>query len=65
MLDFLNVLKVLDWECLDVLIFGILRIVMEFNPRGGISSKLVIDSDWKTRGGDEKFKDWIGQEDKW
>ena len=42
-----------------------LRIVMEFNPRGGISSKLVIDSDWETRGGDEKFKDWIGQEDKW
>jgi 7-cyano-7-deazaguanine reductase len=38
---------------------------MEFNPRGGISSKLVIDSDWETRGGNEKFKDWIGQEDKW
>jgi 7-cyano-7-deazaguanine reductase len=42
-----------------------LRIVMEFNPRGGISSKLVIDSDWSTRGGKENFKDWIGQEDKW
>ena len=42
-----------------------LRIVMEFNPRGGISSKLAIDSDWKVRGGDEQFKDWIGQEDKW
>ena len=34
-----------------------LRVVMEFNPRGGISSKLAIDSDWKVRGGDEQFKD--------
>tara|TARA_R100001129_G_scaffold66398_1_gene45364 strand:+ start:33 stop:449 length:417 start_codon:yes stop_codon:yes gene_type:complete len=42
-----------------------LRIVMEFNPRGGISSKLAIDSDWEVRGGDEQFKDWLGQEDKW
>ena len=42
-----------------------LRIVMEFNPRGGISSKLAIDSDWKVRGGDEQFKDWVGQEEKW
>ena len=42
-----------------------LRIVMEFNPRGGISSKLTIDSDWEVRGGDEQFKDWLGQEDKW
>jgi 7-cyano-7-deazaguanine reductase len=42
-----------------------LRIIMEFNPRGGISSKLAIDSDWEVRGGDEQFKDWLGQEDKW
>jgi 7-cyano-7-deazaguanine reductase len=42
-----------------------LRIVMEFNPRGGISSKLTIDSDWEVRGGEEEFKDWLGQEDKW
>jgi 7-cyano-7-deazaguanine reductase len=44
-----------------------LRIVMVFNPRGGISSKLTIDSDWSVRGGDEKFKDWIhgGNEDEW
>ena len=34
-----------------------LRIVMVFNARGGISSKLTIDSDWKTRGGSEEFKD--------
>ena len=42
-----------------------LRVVMEFNPRGGISSKLTIDSDWKARGGKEKFKDWVGQEETW
>ena len=42
-----------------------LRIVMEFNPRGGISSKLTVDSDWKARGGKEQFKDWVGQEEKW
>lgn len=44
-----------------------LRIVMICNPRGGISSKCTIDSDWKVRGGDEKFKDWIHSsgEDNW
>lgn len=35
-----------------------LRIMMICNPRGGISSKLTIDSDWAARGGEEKFKDW-------
>jgi len=40
-----------------------LRIVMEFNTRGGISSKLTIDSDWKNRGGNEEYKGWI--EDVW
>lgn len=35
-----------------------LRIVMICNPRGGISSKLTIDSDWKARGGCEEFSDW-------
>ncbi|MGB1104029.1 MAG: preQ(1) synthase [Crocinitomicaceae bacterium] len=35
-----------------------LRIMMVCNPRGGISSKLTIDSDWAARGGEEKFKDW-------
>ena len=29
-----------------------LRIVMNCNPRGGISSRLTIDSDWATRGGE-------------
>jgi 7-cyano-7-deazaguanine reductase len=38
---------------------------MVCNPRGGISSKLTIDSDWKIRGGDEKFKDWTTTEDTW
>jgi 7-cyano-7-deazaguanine reductase len=42
-----------------------LRIVMVCNPRGGISSKLTIDSDWKIRGGDEKFTDWAQNEDYW
>lgn len=42
-----------------------LRIVMVCNPRGGISSKLTIDSDWKIRGGEEKFKDWVSGEDEW
>ena len=35
-----------------------LRVVMNCNPRGGISSKLTIDSDWKSRGGEEKYRDW-------
>ena len=34
-----------------------LRIVLETNPRGGISSRLKIDSDWKSRGGKEDFGD--------
>ena len=42
-----------------------LRIVMVCNPRGGISSKLTIDSDWKARGGKEKYGDWLGTEETW
>lgn len=44
-----------------------LRIVMNCNPRGGISSRLTIDSDWSARGGDEKYKDWVhgGTDDSW
>lgn len=42
-----------------------LRMVMVCNPRGGISSKLTIDSDWEVRGGKEQFKDWGGSEDNW
>ena len=35
-----------------------IRIVMKFNVRGGITSQLIIDSDWSVRGGKEEFKDW-------
>ncbi|MCL4130473.1 UNVERIFIED_CONTAM: hypothetical protein GTU68_052796 [Idotea baltica] len=43
-----------------------MRITMICNPRGGISSKLTIDSDWGVRGGDEKFNDWVrGEEESW
>ena len=42
-----------------------LRLVIIFNPRGGISSRLAIDSDWKVRGGDEKYRDWLDSEDTW
>jgi Enzyme related to GTP cyclohydrolase I len=42
-----------------------LRIIMVCNPRGGISSRLTIDSDWKSRGGEEKYRDWLMLEDSW
>jgi 7-cyano-7-deazaguanine reductase len=42
-----------------------LRLVLVCNPRGGISSKLCVDSDWKARGGKDVFKDWVGQKDEW
>jgi 7-cyano-7-deazaguanine reductase len=42
-----------------------LRLVMDCNPRGGISSRLTIDSDWGSRGGEDKYKDWIGNHDEW
>ena len=34
-----------------------IRLVMKFNVRGGITSQLTIDSDWKVRGGKEEFND--------
>ena len=40
-----------------------LRIVLDCNPRGGISSRLSIDSDWGVLGGDDKYKEW--GEDPW
>lgn len=42
-----------------------LRVVMICNPRGGISSKLTIDSDWKVRGGSDKYQGWGTTEDTW
>ena len=42
-----------------------LRITMEFNVRGGFTSKLTIDSDWSIKGGEEKFRDWQNMKDTW
>ncbi|MEL0035408.1 MAG: preQ(1) synthase [Gammaproteobacteria bacterium] len=42
-----------------------MRLVMVFNPRGGISSKLTIDSDWKIRGGDDVYQSWGEESDSW
>ncbi len=42
-----------------------LRLVIVCNPRGGISSKLTVDSDWTVRGGNENFVDWVGQQEEW
>lgn len=42
-----------------------LRITMEFNVRGGFTSKLTVDSDWAVRGGKEQFSDWKNQRDTW
>jgi len=42
-----------------------LRLVMNFNPRGGISSKLTIDSDWKIRGGQDVYQHWGEDADTW
>ena len=41
-----------------------LRIMVRLRPRGGISSCLTIDSDWKIRGGDEMFSDWQSNTDR-
>ena len=40
-----------------------LRMVLDCNPRGGISSRLTIDNDWEALGGEEKYKEW--REDTW
>ena len=40
-----------------------LRLVLDCNPRGGISSRLTIDSDWGALGGEDKYKNW--REDTW
>jgi 7-cyano-7-deazaguanine reductase len=42
-----------------------LRLVIIFNPRGGISSRLTIDSDWAIRGGTDKYKSWDSRDDEW
>ena len=40
-----------------------LRLVLDCNPRGGISSRLTIDNDWEALGGEEKYKEW--RDDTW
>ena len=40
-----------------------LRLVLDCNPRGGLSSRLSIDSDWGALGGEDKYKEW--REDVW
>jgi len=40
-----------------------LRLVLDCNPRGGISSRLTVDSDWEALGGEDKYKNW--REDTW
>ncbi len=42
-----------------------LRLVLVCNARGGISSKLIVDSDWAIRGGKDNFKDWAAQPEEW
>ena len=40
-----------------------LRLVLDCKSRGGMSSRLTIDSDWEVLGGNEEFKEW--REDIW
>lgn len=40
-----------------------LRIVLDCNPRGGISSRLTQDSDWNLLGGNEEYRNY--SEDVW
>ena len=40
-----------------------LRLVLDCNARGGMSSRLTIDSDWEVLGGEDKYKNW--REDTW
>ena len=40
-----------------------LRLILDCNSRGGMPSRLTIDSDWEVLGGEEKYKEW--GEDVW
>lgn len=40
-----------------------LRTILKIQTRGGLRSRLVIDSDWEIRGGQEKFKDWLTRDE--
>jgi len=52
-----RLINVIYEDLMDVYNPARLRIVLKTNPRGGISSRLTIDSDWKSRGGKEVFGD--------
>ena len=60
-----RLINVIYKDIMSIYVPSRLRLVMVCNARGGISSKLTIDSDWKIRGGKEEFSDWSGQEEEW
>lgn len=60
-----RIINVIYDDLMDVYEPARLRLVIACNPRGGISSKLTVDSDWGVRGGKDQFKDWLGQTDEW
>ena len=60
-----RLINVMYGDLMDVYKPKRLRVVMTLFPRGGISSRLTIDSDWKVRGGAEVFRDWVGQSAEW
>lgn len=62
--------KIVSYERLtDVIYYDLMyvykpcriRIIIKMKPRGGIVSVTKADSDWKTRGGREEYKDWVEQ----
>ncbi len=40
-----------------------LRFMLRLRHRGGIYSCLKLDTDWKIRGGNEQFTDWMQNTD--
>jgi len=60
-----RIINVIYDDMMEVYSPARLRLVIVCNPRGGISSKLTVDSDWGARGGNDQFKDWLGQKEEW
>ena len=60
-----RIINVIYDDMMEVYSPARLRLVIVCNPRGGISSKLTVDSDWAARGGNDQFKDWLGQKEEW
>ena len=50
-----RIIDVVYGDLMKVYKFRRLRIEMEFNPRGGISSEHVLDSDWEVLGGEGRY----------